>query len=70
MKEILFRLFSGQWTSGKAVYPWRTVDWVEEVQDISKKMGASFHHILREANSMADGLEREGVSRPSIVFDV
>lgn len=45
------------------------MDWVEEVKDISKKMGASLHHILLEANSMVDGLER-GLSRPSIMFDV
>ncbi|RWR95161.1 hypothetical protein CKAN_02449000 [Cinnamomum micranthum f. kanehirae] len=45
------------WAYGKAVYPWQIVDWVEEVQDISKKMGAYLHHILREANSMADGLK-------------
>ena len=59
-----------QWAFGKAIYPWRITDWVEEVQDISKKIGASFRHILREANSMADGLSREGLSRSSIIFVV
>ena len=59
-----------QWASGKVIYPWRIAHWVEEVQGISKKIGASFRHILREANSMADGLAREGLSRSSIVFYV
>lgn len=31
-------------------------DIVEEVQDISTQLGASFNRILREANDMADGL--------------
>ena len=61
---------SFQWASGKAIYPWRIADQVEDVQDISKKMGASFRHILWEANSMADVLAREGISRSSIMFDV
>ena len=59
-----------QWASGKASYPWRIADWVEEVQDIAKKIGVSFCHILREANSKADGLAREGLSRSSIIFVV
>ena len=56
--------------SEKANYLWWIADWVEEVQDISKKMGASLSHILREANSMADGLAREGISLSSIMFDL
>lgn len=59
-----------QWASWKTNYPWRIADWVKVVQDIFRKMGASFHHILREANSRADGLARKGVSQPSILFDV
>eukprot|EP00268_Persea_americana_P031770 TRINITY_DN3105_c0_g1_i5.p1 TRINITY_DN3105_c0_g1~~TRINITY_DN3105_c0_g1_i5.p1 ORF type:complete len:110 (-),score=14.17 TRINITY_DN3105_c0_g1_i5:303-632(-) len=59
-----------QWTSGKAIYPWRIADWVEEVQDFSKKIGACFRHILREVYSMADGLAMEGLSRSSIIFYV
>ena len=43
---------------------------MEEVQDISSLLGASFHHILREANTIADGLAREGVFRTSISFNV
>lgn len=31
------------------------------MQDLSRKMEASFRHILRKANSMADGLPKEGV---------
>ena len=59
-----------QWASSKASYPWRIAAWVEEVQDSSKKIGASFCHILWEANSMADGLARVGLSRSSIIFVV
>ena len=43
---------------------------MEEVQDISRRLGASFHHILREANAVADSLAREGVFRSSVSFDV
>ena len=31
-----------QWGFGKAIHPWQIVDWVEEVHDISRKMGAFF----------------------------
>ena len=41
-----------------------------EVQDIAKQLGASFHHVHREANVMADALAKEGVLRSSILFDV
>ena len=43
-----------QWCSRSFSYPWRLEDCVEEVQDISRRLGASFHHILREVNVMAD----------------
>lgn len=59
-----------QWGSVKSPYPWRLVDLVEEVQDISSQLGASFKHFLREANDMADGLAREGVLPLNIYFDV
>lgn len=42
----------------------------EEVQDISNQLAASFHHILREANDMADGLAKEVVIRVSVSFYV
>ena len=45
-------------------------NWVEEVQDISSFLGASFHHIFREANVMADVLAKEGVFHTSILFYV
>ena len=61
---------SVQWGSGEAIHPWRLADWVEEVQVISSLLDASFHHILREANTMADGLAREGVFHTSSSFDV
>ena len=59
-----------QWASWRTNYPWWIVDWVKVAQDIFGKMGASFHHILRKANSMVDGIARKGVSQPSILFDV
>eukprot|EP00268_Persea_americana_P043745 TRINITY_DN4402_c0_g1_i3.p1 TRINITY_DN4402_c0_g1~~TRINITY_DN4402_c0_g1_i3.p1 ORF type:complete len:237 (+),score=33.87 TRINITY_DN4402_c0_g1_i3:165-875(+) len=59
-----------QWGSGKASHPWNSTDWVEEVQDIAKQLGASFHHVHREANVMANALAKEGVLRSSILFDV
>ena len=59
-----------QWGSGKATHPWGLADLVEEVQDISSLLGASFLHTLRKTNTMADGLARDGVFRTSISFDV
>lgn len=58
-----------QWGSGKAIYAWRLADWVEEVQDISRKNDASFLIILREPKARANRLAREGVSRSSFSFD-
>lgn len=40
------------------------------MQDISSHLGVSFQHILKEANSMADGLARKRVLHSSISFDV
>ena len=59
-----------QWGFGKAIHPWRLADWVEEVQDISSLLGASFHLVLREANTMVDSLAREGIFHTSISFGV
>ena len=59
-----------QWGSGEASIPWRLLDWVEKVQDISSRLGASFHYIFREANVMADALAKEGVFCTSILFYV
>ena len=59
-----------QWGSGKASHPWRLTYSVLEVQDTAKQLGASFHHVHREANVMADALAKEGVLRSSILFDV
>ena len=56
--------------SGKISHSWRLVDWVEEVQDISPQLDPSFHHIIREANDMADDLTREGVFRDSVSFNI
>ena len=38
--------------------------------DISSHFDASFQHVLREANSMADGLVGEGTFHSHISFDV
>ena len=46
---------------GKASHPWRLTDWVKEVQDIAKQLGASFYHVHREENFKADALAKEGV---------
>lgn len=35
-----------QWGTGKTADPLRLADWVEEVQEISRQLGTSFHHIL------------------------
>lgn len=35
---------------------------MEEVHHIIDQLGCQFHHILRGANDIADGLSREGVS--------
>ena len=43
---------------------------MEEVQEISRQLGASFIHVLREANVTADGLAKEGVLQSSLSFDV
>lgn len=43
-------------------HPWRLPDWAEEVQDISVKLDASFHHIPQEDNEIVDTLAK-GVSR-------
>ena len=59
-----------QWGSGKTMYPWRLTDWVEEVLDISSQLQASFLHILREANVIADGFAKEGLTRETIFFDI
>lgn len=59
-----------QWGSGEASISWRLLDCVEEMQDISRRLGSSFHHIFREANVMADALAKGGVFRTSILFDV
>ena len=42
---------------------------MEEVHDISRQLIAMFHHILREANALTDGLGI-GVFHSSISFDV
>ena len=58
-----------QWCSGSSSYPWRLADWAE-VQDISRRLGATFNHILRGANALANSLAREGVFNSTLSFDV
>ena len=67
MKETPTQLFNGPQGS---LFILGIAGWVEEVQELSRQLGASFHHILKEANSMADGLAREGVSKLPVLFDV
>ena len=43
------------------------MDWIEEeLQGILRQLGASFSHILRDANVMADALLRERALRSSL----
>lgn len=48
--------------------PWAFADVVEEVQDLSKERVVSFTHVKRSANSVAEVLAKEGVSRPNFLF--
>lgn len=69
LKVILFQKLRGVLNpSRKTSFPRRSSDWVGEIQDIFRKMGASVHHVLSEANVMADGLAKEGVLCSSITF--
>ena len=45
----------------KDLFPWHLADWVEEVQDISSLLEATFHPVLREANSEVHKLAKEVV---------
>ena len=58
LKVILLWLYSG-------VQAYRV-----EVHDIFRQPDASFHHILIEANALADSLAKEGVFHSSVSFDV
>ena len=40
---------------------------MEEIQDISRQLEATFRHVLREANIEADDQAKEGVFRSSII---
>lgn len=59
-----------QWSSGRSSFPLRLVDWVEEIQHISSQFGVLFHHILGEANAVADHLAKVGVFGSSVNFYV
>lgn len=50
-----------QWGYGKIKCSWRLMDWVEEVHLIAWCLQCTFHHMLREANDLVDGLAWEGV---------
>ena len=59
-----------QWGFGKSSFPWRLADWVEEIQDILRQLGAPFSHVLREAYAITNALAKEGGLRSSISLDV
>jgi hypothetical protein len=40
-----------QWCFGNSSYPWNLADWVEELQDISRRVGATFNIFLGELMS-------------------
>lgn len=46
--------------AGKASYPWRLANWVEEVRYISSQLSYIFIHVIRGANEATNMLAREG----------
>lgn len=61
--------FNGFWFWGNRLILGVLTHWVEEVQEISGRLGGLFHHVVREANVMEKGLGK-GVLHSSISFDV
>lgn len=57
-----------RWAVGTCTTPWAFADVVEEIHDLARDMVVSFNHVKRSANSMADTLDKEGVTHPSLVF--
>lgn len=57
-----------QWSLGKTRYPWKVAEWAEVIHQISAQLRCSFHHILQEANAMADQPSYQGRSLQLIFF--
>lgn len=57
-----------QWSVGKTRYPWKVAEWAEVIHQISAQLRCSFHHILQEANAMADQPSYQGRSLQLIFF--
>lgn len=58
------------WGSSLGNYPWRLVDWVEEIKYFSAYLCISFRYVLCESNSLADALSKDGASHTELAFDV
>lgn len=53
---------------GQASAPWYLGDILEEVQEPSKKLEASFHHINRSVNVDVDRLAKVGIQLSDLVI--
>lgn len=58
------------WGSSKRESPWHLSNWVEEIHFISACSSLSFHHVVPDANSVADALARASASCTDLAFDV
>lgn len=62
-----------RWASSDSKAPRNLADWVEEVIDLARHLEVTFRHDKRSPDSSADSLEKEEVSRPSLMisdFDI
>lgn len=57
-----------RWAAGTCTTSWAFADVVEEIHDLARDMVVSFNHVKRSVNSVADTLDKEGVTQPSLVF--
>lgn len=56
------------WVNGRSRTPWGLADVAEEVHVLARRLEASFSHAKHSANSVADILAKEGVSRNSLMI--
>lgn len=49
-----------KWRLCQVKCPWRLADLVDEIIQITQPLQCMFHHVLREANDLADGFAKEG----------
>lgn len=48
--------------SGACNFPWRMAEVIDEVRDLARILKASFHHIPKSANEVADNRAKEEVA--------